>query len=200
MNTAETISVNPVSKTLGALNPEATLRFLQENARKVDVSHNKKSLSLSRLFFSTSTPGVSIFSGRMLAFRLMFAALLIVSGSFILAGEITSPINFIDPYALALTEIIAGGMLALGFMTRPAMAATTLLFGCAATLNLMEGIFDMQAMLCCLGSMIFMVMGAGRFSTDFLIRKAIVMRKHRKQKQMREDRLSYKAYRIYNMQ
>lgn len=200
MNTAETISVNPVSKTLGALNPEATLRFLEENARKVDLSHDKKALSLSCLFFHTSTPGVSAFSGRMLVFRLMFAALLIVSGSFILAGEITSPIYCLNAEAVALTEIIAGGLLAIGFLSRPAMTAAAVLFGWSATLNAMEGMFDMQAMLCCLGSLFFMVMGTGRFSTDFLIRKAMVVRKQRKQKQLRADRLSYKAYRIHTMQ
>lgn len=52
MNIAETISVNPVSKTLGALHPEATLSFLKNNRTSSIVNNKRK--SRSSLLFGTS--------------------------------------------------------------------------------------------------------------------------------------------------
>lgn len=200
MNTAETISINPVSKTLGALNPEATLKFLEENARRAKVRNGKRGFSFSKLFFSSTAPRVSAFSGRMFIFRLLFATLLIISGSLILSGEIVSPVSLLDPELIAMGEIIAGGMLALGFMSRLTMGITAVVFGWAAVMQTMAGVFDMQLLLCCLGAGMFMVMGAGRYSTDFLIRKGIVLHKQHKEKKLRENRLSYRAYRIHTSQ
>ena len=199
MNTAQTISVNPVSKTLGALNPEATVRFLQQHARKVDVFKNQKPLTMSSFLFACSAPTSYSYGGAILLLRVLFSALLIVSGGFILAGEISSPINFIEAEYFALGEIFAGALLAFGLLSRPAMLIASAIFGISVFNSIMAGIFDMQSLLSLLGSVFFLVMGAGRYSTDFLIRKAMVLRKRENQRKIREQRLSYRAYRLQHM-
>lgn len=135
----------------------------------------------------------------MLFCRLLFSALLIISGSFILSGEILPSTYIIDSFYLGLGEIIAGSMLALGLLSRFVMGSATLFFGYVAIISIMSGIFDMQALLCCMSSLVFFIMGAGKYSCDFLIRKSILLRSIRHQKKIREQRLSYRAYRIHNM-
>ncbi len=202
MNIAETISVNPVSKTLGALhsiNPEAALRFLSpESAKSLNQTRTEQH-SFSKFLFASSSPSVKEYGASMLLFRLLFSALLIVSGSFILSGEIAASTNLINAQYLGLGEIIAGGMLALGLFSRLAMGASTIFFGYVATISIMEGVFDLPALMWCLGSLVFFTMGAGKYSSDFLIRKAIILRSRRREKELRENRLSYRAFRIQNM-
>lgn len=199
MNIAETISVNPVSKTLGALNPEATINFIHTHQIETLSKRKASKSSRSALLFASSTPGSKDYGVAMLLLRLLFSALLIVSGSFIISGEISSPVNLINTQYFGLAEIIAGTMLALGLMSRIAMTASTIFFGYISYTAIMTGIFDMQALLCCLTSGVFMVLGAGKYSSDFLIRKAMILRRRRRQKQLCEERLSYRAFRLQNM-
>lgn len=199
MNIAETISVNPVSKTLGALHPEAALKFLNtESAKSLRQNRTGKN-SFSRFLFASSSPSVKGFGQSMLVFRLLFSALLIISGSFILSGQIAASTNLFPSQYLGLGEIIIGGMLALGFLSRLAMGVSTVFFGYIATMSIMSGVFDAQALMWCLGSLVFLTMGTGKYSSDFLIRKAIVLRSRRKERKLRENRLSYRAFRIQNM-
>lgn len=201
MNIAETISVNPVSKTLGAINfrSETALGLLYtESAKSLKQNRTGKN-SFSKFLFASSSPSVKGFGKSMLLFRLLFSALLIVSGSFILSGEITASTNLIDSQYLALGEIIVGGLLALGLFSRFAMGVSTLFFGYVATLSIMSGVFDLQALMWCLGSLVFFAMGTGKYSSDFLIRKAILLRSRRREEKLRENRLSYRAFRIQNM-
>lgn len=199
MNIAETISVNPVSKTLGALHPEAALRFLNTESTKSLKQKRTEQHSLSRVLFASSSPSVKEYGATMLLFRLLFSALFIVSGSFILSGEIEASTNLINAQYLGLGEIIAGGMLALGLFSRLAMGASTVFFGYVATVSIMAGVFDVQALMWCFGSLVFFTMGSGKYSSDFLIRKAIILRSRRREKKLRENRLSYRAFRIQNM-
>ncbi len=201
MNIAETISVNPVSKTLGVLNPEATLEFIRSHSSANEAKKSKtEKKSVRNFLLASSTPGVKDFGSSMLLFRWLFSAILIVSGSFILAGEITSPFAFVDSQLFAISEIVVGGMLTLGLFSRIVMIASCLFFGYASFLSIEAGIFDMQNLLFCLGSLVFAIMGSGRYSCDFLIRKSIILHRRRKQRQLREDRLSYRAYRIHHME
>ncbi|MDE6796163.1 MAG: DoxX family protein [Muribaculaceae bacterium] len=201
MNIAETISVNPVSKTLGALHfrPETALNFLSsESAKSLKQKRTEKN-SFSKFLFASSSPSVKGFGKSMLVFRLLFSALLIVSGSFILSGEISATTNLIEAQYLGLGEIIIGSMLALGFLSRFAMGVSTVFFGYIAAMSIMSGVFDAQALMWCLGSLVFLTMGTGKYSSDFLIRKAIVLRSRRRERELRENRLSYRAFRIHNM-
>ncbi len=199
MNISETISVNPVSKTLGTLNTEATLEFIRNHTASAERSAKTSNRPAGKMLLASSTPGVASYGVAILLLRFLFAAMLIVSGSFILSGEIMSPFGFIDSVAFATGEIIIGGMLALGLLSRVAMSIAVLCFGYASFLSIEAGVFDLQSLLLCLGSSFFLIMGTGRFSCDFLIRKAIVLRRQRKERKLRQDRLTYRAYRIQNM-
>ena len=198
MNIAETISVNPVSKTLGAMNPEATMEFIRSHSNQAQTEKIEKNRS-SKILLASSTPNVKGFGVAMLVLRFLFASLLIVSGSLILYGETISNIGFMDPQIIAIAEITIGAMLALGLFSRVAMSASVICFGYASFLSIEAGVFDLQSLLLCLGSSYFLIMGTGRFSCDFLIRKAMVIRRQRKERKLREDRLTYRAYRIQNM-
>lgn len=190
---AEIISVDPAELTLGALHPEFTARM----ARKVNVdapSVSKK--AWLNLIFACSTPGVARNSRNMLLLRVCFAALLIVSGAFILSSEIISPLAGYSPELFAALEIAAGSLLALGLFTRFAMFAAVVGFGYMSFMSISAGVFDMQSLLSCLASLSFFLLGAGRYSADFLLRKSIILNAARRRRQRRADRMSYKAYRL----
>lgn len=193
--TADIISVDPGRATLGALHPE----FAQRIGRKVNVQ--SPSILLSKkmwlnLTFACSSPGVGVNSRNMLLLRLCFAAVLIVSGAFIIGGEILSPAAGYDSRMFAVFEIAAGSMLALGLFSRFAMFAGVIFYGFLSFQSISAGIFDMQEILCCFGSLVFLLTGTGRYSADFLIRKAIIRSASRRRQQRKADRLSYKAYRL----
>ncbi|MDE6753207.1 MAG: DoxX family protein [Muribaculaceae bacterium] len=192
---ADIISVDPARTTLGALHPEITERL----ARKVNVNA-PSALSSKKMWlnmtFASSTPGVARNSRTLLLLRLCFAALLIVSGSFILYGEILTPNATLAPSVFAALEIAAGSMLALGFLSRFAMLTMVALFGVMSYDSISAGVFDMQSLLCCFASLAFLIMGTGRYSCDFLIRKAIILSAARRRRQRKADRFSYKAYRM----
>ncbi|MDE6444605.1 MAG: DoxX family protein [Muribaculaceae bacterium] len=190
---ADIISVDPAQTTLGALHPE----FAERIARKVKV----ETPSFSRrmwldMTFACATPGVARNSRTMLLLRLCFAALMIVSGAFILSGEIYSPLAGFDAVTFAALELAVGSMLALGLFTRFAMFAAVAGFGFMSFQSISAGIFDMQSLLCCLTSLSFLLLGSGRYSADFLLRKSIILRAAKRRRKMQADRLSYKAYRL----
>lgn len=190
---ADIISVDPAQNTLGALHPEVVERI----ARKVNVDTPTVSKQTwLNMVFACSTPGVVRNSRTMLLLRLCFAALLIVSGAFILVGEIYSPLAGYDSTLYAGIEIAIGSMLALGLLTRFAMIAAVAGFGFMSYLSISAGVFDMQSLLCCFASLAFFLLGAGRYSADFLLRKAIILNAARRRRQRRADRLTYKAYRM----
>ena len=190
---AEILSVDPAEITLGALHPEFTARL----ARKVNVETPTVSkMTWLNMVFACSTPGVVRNSRNMLLLRLCFAALLIVSGAFILSSEIVSPLADYSPALFAALEIAAGSMLALGLFTRFAMFAAVAGFGFMSFMSISAGVFDMQSLLSCLASLTFFLLGAGRYSSDFILRKAIIRSAARRRRQRKADRLSSKAYRL----
>lgn len=196
MNTAaEIISVDPAQTTLGALNPALAERI----CRKVDVS--APSLFSNRrmwlnMTFACSTPGVARNSRSMLLLRLFFATLMIISGAFILSGEIYSPLAGYSPNLFAGLEIAVGSMLAIGLFTRFASFAAVAGFAFMSFQSISAGVFDMQSLLCCFASLAFFMLGAGRYSADFLIRKSIIISAANRRRRQKSDRLSYKAYRM----
>lgn len=199
MSIADTISVNPVSKTLGALHPEAAIRYF--NTYATDSLRQKKTAkkSFSKFFFASSAPSVNRFGATVLLFRFLFATIFIVSGCFIISGNLQVPVEFVSPLYFGLGEIIVGSLLAIGLLSRVVMLAATCVFGYLSVIAILSGYFDIQALLLCLGSLVFLTIGTGKYSCDFLIRKALVIRAKRKQKELREQRLSYRAYSLHNM-
>ena len=131
----------------------------------------------------------------MLLFRSLFAAILIVSGSFIIVGEIEALESLIPDLDFAVAEIISGALIALGLLTRFASFATTMMFGALSIVSILSGIFNLQAMMSLFGSLVFLIFGAGKFSCDFLLRKAIINKASARRRKIENERLSYKAFR-----
>ena len=127
----------------------------------------------------------------MLVIRCALGALLTVSGCFIIKGEIYPPFENIDPVLYGSLEIFSGSMLIMGLFTRLAMAVATIGFGIIASLDISNGMFDMQALMSCVACLVFLIFGAGKYSCDFLLRKAIIIRNIRKLRKKREQEMAY---------
>lgn len=196
MNLSKTISVDPGKMTLGELHHEADNGFVRKATSTIanTASPLPRAKTTRNFLFACSMPTANQYGGRMLMVRWMMGALLVVSGSLILSGNIASPQVITEPGAFAVGEIVCGAMLALGLLTRVAMSAAAIVF-CAMTVeSVTNGIFSMQDFMCLLASVIFLIMGAGKFSCDFLIRKALVRRSVRRRRQRRNRPLTYKAF------
>lgn len=194
MNLSDIISVDPAKKTLGALHPDTACRILRRSRIYNNIAKPAKKKTLDFLFASLA-PGVDKFGGYMLLFRSLFAAMLIVSGSFIIVGEIEAQESLIPDFDFAVAEIISGTLIALGLLTRFASFATTMMFGALSIVSILSGIFNLQAMMSLFGSLVFLIFGAGKFSCDFLLRKAIINKASAKRRKIENERLSYKAFR-----
>lgn len=195
MNLSDTISVDPGRTTLGALHPELTAKFIR-SSRTVGVAVKPNRKGSLNFIFAALNPGNTRYGAYMLLLRLAFAALLIVSGSFILYGEIDAPATELGAMAYGIAEIAIGGMLALGFFTRFAMIAAVAGFGCMAVQSILMGVFNMEALMSCFGSLAFLMLGSGKYSIDYLLRKAVIKSSLRRRQRRAADRMSYKAYKV----
>lgn len=200
MNTAKTISVNPVDKTLGALHPEATIRLFDTNVNSLSETKERNNKNVLQFLFASSAPGVKRFGIYMLIFRVLFASILIGSGVLILTQTFLSSQTLgINNLYLGIGEIVCGSMLALGLLSRLATLSMTALFGYLSVMPLISGSLDMQSLLCFMGSLLFFTLGSGKFSFDYLIKKALVLNSIYRRRKRREERLSYRAFRIQNL-
>lgn len=192
MNISEIISVDPAQKTLGYLHYEFTGRLLRNSgiARNNEPSHSKYLLNL---IFASSSPGGWKYGICLLILRLFFAAIMIVSGSFILSGEINAPTTLIHPEIYAISQIVIGGMLALGFFSRFAMLAGFSGYAYIATCKIISGIFSISSLTLCMACLIFFILGTGRLSLDFLIRTTILRHTRCRRRKLAKRRMSYKA-------
>lgn len=197
MKLSDVISVDPGRITLGELHPTTSVpqRFLRCHAIQSPTAKRHRH-RLASIVKTGMAPGAERFGGYMLLFRCLFATLLIVSGAFILSGEIVDPQAIVGDRIFAIAEIIIGALLAVGLSTRFAMAIATIFFGIWSALSISAGVFNMQCLLCTFGSLVFLLTGPGKYSCDFLISKAFVMRSLKSQRRMRADRLSYKSYKV----
>lgn len=194
MNVSNIISVDPAKKTLGEQHPEFTAEFLR-NTVVCKQAETQNSHKLLNVLFGSSSPSANRFAGYMLMFRAMFSSLLIVSGAFILSGEILAPASPLAPEALAIGEISVGALLCAGLLTRYAALASTALFLVMTIQSIIAGVFNVQAMMLLYASIGFLVMGAGKYSCDSAISKAFRNYMIRRRERRRQERLSYKAFR-----
>lgn len=195
MNITDIISVDPGQNTLGALHKNITGKILRNSG----ITRNNEPSSTSyflTLIFASAAPGGMRYGLCMFVFRAMFAAILIVSGSFILSGEIVRTIPIIPIEIFAISEIVIGALLFLGFLSRFTMLTALVGFGIIATVNVINGVFNMSSLMLCMTSFIFLILGSGKISCDFLIRKAIVRQCSRRRSKMVADRMSYRAYKV----
>lgn len=196
MKLSDVISVDPGRTTLGALYPESEPRIVRRPVKLppvVTTEVKRQSRSGLNFLFAAMAPGANRYGVWMLLLRLLFSALLIVSGSFILSGEIYAPEHIMTSQVFGILEITFGVMLFLGFLSRFAMFASALLFGILSVISTVNGIFDMQSMLCTFGSVLFLVAGVGKYSADFLIRKAIVKRENARKRREHASGLTYET-------
>lgn len=199
MNVSDILSVDPGRTTLGDLHPELDAKFLR---RKGMVSMRKKRSAKTALNFIFAINALRA-DGKavaMLLIRLALGALLIVSGSLILYGEIHSPVEYLAPDIFAILEIVSGAMLVLGLFTRFAMGVATLGFATVSTLAICEGVFDMQSLMSAIACMVFLVFGSGTYSADFLMRKAIIQYNKRNRRKKIGKKMSYEAFRYASAQ
>lgn len=193
MSITKIISIDPTRKTLGSIHSEITERIL----RNSNISHGDNTLSSRQLvnFIFGIPSGSTLFNSCIFLVRTLFATVLILSGSLILSNEVNAPTTFIAPQLFAIGQILIGGMLFFGLLSRLAMAAGFTAFAFVAVKSILAGSLVISPIV--LGSicLIFMLLGTGRFSCDFLIRKAIILNAVRKRKKIAEHRLSYRAYR-----
>lgn len=195
MNITDILSVDPGQNTLGSLHKDIAGTILR-NSGIVRENEHSSSTYLLNLIFASAAPGGMRYGLCLLTFRVMFAAILIVSGSFILTGEIVRSVPFISTEIFAMGEIVVGSLLFLGLFTRFAMLTALSGFGTIAVFNIMSGVFNMSSLMLCMTSFIFLILGSGKLSCDFLIRKAIIKHVARKRRKLIANRMSYRAYRV----
>ncbi len=191
MNTSDTLSVDPGRTTLGALHPEMATQFLRKKiiSRPYSKSGRKNTLDF---IFASAAPRSGRIGAALLFLRLAFASILIVYGSFI---TINPPETPFPPSAYAISQIAIGAMLALGLFTRFAMAASIATFAIMAGQSIAAGIFTPHTLTLTLASATFLILGSGKYSADFLIRKALILHASRRRRHQKAKRISYQAYR-----
>lgn len=189
MNISDIISVNPGRLTLGYLHPEKAGRLLRKTVIVRNLRNTHKSRYLNAVFTCTA-PQADCFGSCMLLFRFLFAALLIVNGSFIASGEIYAPRFMPESSVFSIVEIVAGSLLAIGLFTRPVMTAVAIGLGIMTTEAVAAGVFDSASLAMLFGSVVFVILGSGKYSCDFLIRKAIILRRRKAKK----EEMTYKAF------
>ena len=194
MNFTDVISVDPGQMTLGSLQPAQTGRVL-ENSDLSASSRNANSQNFWNVVFASATPRSNRYGLCILLLRFLFSAVMIVAGTFILMGKINASFTLLPTETYAVTLIVFGGMLALGLLSRIAMAGGVVLFGFSMTNTIMAGVFNVSAIMLCLACLVFLMLGTGRFSLDGLIRSSIIRHSINRRKKIAANRMSYKAYR-----
>lgn len=199
MNNSDTLSVDPGRITLGELHPELKAPVKDNQNTYISQYADKKSgegnQTAADLFFATASMKSNRKGLALLLVRWGIAAILITSGCLIISGQSMPPGSLFMPHAFAIMEIVTGTMLALGMLTRMAMLVPTLGFGAFAVASAMNASFNMEALSCLMACIIFLIFGPGKYSCDFLIRKAIISHSEGKRNKLVKKRMSYQAFR-----
>ncbi len=161
---ASILSVNPVSKTVGAMHPELTDTL--RRGSEVLARRTRGLLPMLSAFFATDASVKT--SALLLATRTLFGAMFIVMGlstSSLLPVETT----FAAPLWASPLEICAGVALILGLFSRLSMLVLTVLYGMLTWEAASAGMFPQTALFCTLGALLNCIAGPGRFSIDMLL-------------------------------
>ena len=191
MNTTKTISVEPAKITLAELkNKEKAAQFLRASILQKENQKTEK-ISLVNIFFPTKQMANEALVKFSVPLRTIFSAILIISGLSFFENS-----NYlISSYScVAILEIIFGVFLAIGLLSRIVMAASSIMFVLCGIISLRSGYSDITAFALMFGSVLFFIMGAGKYSCDTLIRRNIKKFLVNKKRKAQEERLSYKAF------
>lgn len=186
MKVADTISVNPGKTTLGEKSsPSAGILRVPV----LDRQKRTSGLNLSVLLCPSTNQGLAEYKKFALPLRALFATILIVAGLTLFQ----SPLPTVS-YSLGILEIIFGGLLAVGFLTRPIMGCAGVYFGIMAALSLRNGIADITPLCLMFGSFLFCATGSGKYSLDFLIKNAIRNHVRFRNEKKKNEMMGYKAF------
>ena len=186
MKTTDTISVNPGKTTLGQTHEEV-LKNLFRNQVLTDTHCNHGLDALVSVIFPSTKTGLTHYRNYAIPMRAVFAAILIVAG----LSMIQNSAQFDGSFAIGLVQMIFGGFIAIGFLTRPSMFLAAGYFAVMSALSLRTGMVDLTSFSLMFGCMVMCIIGSGKYSADSLIRRQLI-RKSRNNKTMTLD---YKAFR-----
>lgn len=186
MNTANVISVNPGRKTLGEVN--APLYF-ERITRTIAQSHKIKKPGIGLLNFILGVnPAVNdSISWKLIALRSVYGiALSLLAGYFMLQGTANTA-----TIAIAATGI----SLIFGIFSRLcALSCTSILIVLSVMGYMLTGTINTLQISIASFSMIFAVLGPGKFSVDQLIRRSIIRMKKHHTTTKKSPTLTYNVY------
>lgn len=175
MKINETISVNPSKATLGHVEAPSTSIFRSQVLGNESQVHNVDTL---QLLFPATKNGLGEFNKYSVPIRTLFATILIVTGISLLSAGSS---------AIAICSLCFGAFLAIGLLTRPVMLSAAVYYCICGALSLRAGTPDLILFSLMFGSLIFGVVGSGKYSCDTLIRSAV-------KRQRRNRYQGYKAF------
>ena len=183
MKITDTISVNPGKTAVG----HETLTNSLLRTPVINKENISNHIDLISFICPSTGLGIDAFKKYALPLRCIYATILIIAGLILLEDPMSKSI------ALGIIEITTGGFLAVGLLTRPVMIAASLYFIITSALSIRVGATDITTLSLLFGSLLFSAFGSGKYSLDFIIRKAIRKAKRDKiDKCMRNQ--GYKAF------
>lgn len=182
MKINDTISVNPGKEALGQTGKESIFR-----ASVINRETDKASISAVSFVLPTTKSGSAEFTKYSVPLRALFASILILAGLMCVTNAVNT--------GYGVCSLIFGGLLAIGAFTRPVMIGAAAYYAVISALSIRAGGADLFSLSLMFGCMIFSVFGSGKYSCDFLLRKAIRRNKIKAEKRRSQNALSYKAYR-----
>lgn len=183
MKITDTISVNPSKKTLGHVDAPSASIFRSPVIASETENH---SIDFLKILFPTSASATSEYRKYAVPLRTLFATILIVTGITMLEAAATT--------GLAICTLCFGGILALGLFTRPVMLGASVYFCIIGALALRAGIADMSVFALMFGCIIFALMGAGKYSCDQVLRKALLRQRKISERKRKDNLMGYKAF------
>lgn len=186
MKSAGTISVNPGKEALGRSESERQSIFRQS---VIEADKSSRSVDYVALLWPSTGAGVTEFKKYSLPLRALFATILIVAGITV----IETPFGM-HSVGFGVAEIVFGSLLALGFLTRPVMAAASVYFAVTAALSVRAGNADITLLSMIFGSLLFCAVGSGKYSVDTLIRRAVRQHRAKSIDRKRKEAAGYKAF------
>lgn len=193
MNQTNVISVNPGVKTLGELNigNSTIVRISRRLTRPGRVSASPFK-AIVRFVFGVSRDRSGTFSTKMAMLRMSAAAITILAALWQSGGLEAAPTA---PVLAMLAFIVS---LALGLFTRLVATSAMAICGYMFYLSIMGGMPDAMSAVSLVVSLMFALLGPGRYSADQLIVKGFtaIYRRSRARAARREKKaeFDYKAY------
>ncbi|MCH5224006.1 MAG: DoxX family protein [Muribaculaceae bacterium] len=185
MKIQDTISVNPGKTALGHTEDYTSAIFRTQVVNKEAASHK---IDLVSFLFPSTAAGFTGLKNYALPLRALFATILIVAG---LSSMAT--LGGFHAMGLGIVEIVFGGLLAIGVLTRPVMFGAAIFFAIYSALSVRTGHADISSLSLMFGCFIFSAMGSGKYSVDLLLRKSVKKAiKHSKIKKA-NSAMGYKA-------